>query len=107
MSRSTFIIGAAFFIIFMPYMGFPRDWEPAVLLALGGFIIMLELYAVLIRARDSFFNGYEIQTDVYAERIQGRVTPKTRHEGRDPEKNTAANADVTEDEETLNQRTQE
>lgn len=70
MSRSTVIIFLTFFIILVPFLGFPRSWEPFILLMSGGVIILIELYAVLVRAQDSFFRDYEIKTDVYSEKIQ-------------------------------------
>ena len=68
------IITSAFLIVLMPLLGFPRSWEPKVLLLLGGIIIVIELYAVLSRAQDAFFRDYEVNTDVYTERIQKRET---------------------------------
>ncbi len=68
MSRSTVIIVLAFFIILVPFLGFPRSWEPVIFFLSGGVIIFIELYAVLVRAQESFFRDYEINTDVYSEK---------------------------------------
>jgi hypothetical protein len=68
MSRSTVIIVLASFIILVPFLGFPRDWEPVIFFLSGGVIIIIELYAVLVRAQESFFRDYEINTDVYSEK---------------------------------------
>lgn len=76
MSRSTLIVAAAFFVMLVPFLGFPRSWEPNIFLALGGLIVIVELYAVLGRAQEAFFRDYEVRTEVYAERIQGRVRRK-------------------------------
>ncbi|MFP4022226.1 MAG: hypothetical protein ACLFNN_00950 [Candidatus Paceibacterota bacterium] len=79
MSRSTIIITAAFFIILIPFLGFPREWEPVLFSVLGGVIIIVELYAVLARAQEAFFREYEIETDVYAEKRHPQ-TMKIPHE---------------------------
>ena len=76
MSRSAIIIIAALFIILVPFLGFPRSWEPTLFFMAGGIILVLELSSVLSRAQDAFFHEYEITTDVYAERIQEKVVPR-------------------------------
>ena len=82
MSRSTLIVTAALFVMLLPFLGFPRSWEPTVLIVLGGIIVLVEMYAVLGRAQEAFFRDYEVNTEVYAERIQGKVSPK-RDKSRD------------------------
>lgn len=83
MSRSTVIITSAFLIVLMPFLGFPRSWEPKVFLLLGGIIIVIELYAVLSRAQDAFFRDYEVNTDVYAEKIKKKTTPESNNKNGD------------------------
>ena len=65
----------------VPFLGFPRSWEPKIFIVLGGIIVVVEMYAVLARAQEAFFRDYEVNTEVYAERIQGRVTPKETEGG--------------------------
>ncbi|MGM0482250.1 MAG: hypothetical protein ACQEP6_00080 [Patescibacteria group bacterium] len=93
MSRSTLIIVAAFFVMIVPFLGFPRSWEPKVLIILGGVILLVELYAVLTRAQEAFFRDYEVNTEVYAERIQGRITSKKNKKGNNEEVSSDDNSD--------------
>ncbi len=97
MSRSTVIIIMALFVILVPFLGFPRGWEPYIFLLLGGVIITIELYAVLVRAQRTFFRNYEINTEVYAERIQRKATP-TLLDSEDEEKEGPLNDEKLEEE---------
>ncbi len=72
MSRSTVIIISSFLIILIPFLGFPRSWEPGIIFFLASVIILVELYAVLSRAQEAFFLDHEIVNDVYTEKVQKR-----------------------------------
>ncbi len=73
MSRSTVIITTAVLIILVPFLGFPRGWQPFIFLVLGGIIIAVEFYAVVVRAQHAFFRDYEVNTEVYSERAHGKT----------------------------------
>ncbi len=39
--------------------------------------MVIELYAVIMRAQDAFFRDYEVNTEVYGERIQSKVVKRS------------------------------
>jgi hypothetical protein len=84
MTLDTLIIGAGAFVALVPFLGFPNDWDTALFLLAGIFVVGLGIVARRKRGAEETLARLSAQAGkraaTFTESLPGEGAPLPRHE---------------------------